>query len=125
MKETLLPILVSAVVSLALGWLGYRQATKAKRIETTASPYDALAKRVVELEKADEDKAKRIERLEQGRADDKRTIRTLMDDRGALIQYLTQLRDDITGGRPPRPVPAHLRDLVSWDWESAPQVRKE
>lgn len=120
-----LPVLLAPVVSLAIAWLGYRQATRAKHIDATASPYSELAHRVVELEKADEEKAKRIDRLEQGRADDKRTIRTLMDDRGALIQYLTQLHDDITTGRPPRPVPAHLRDLVSWDWESAPQVRKE
>lgn len=120
-----LPALLAPVVSLAIAWLGYRQATRAKHIDATASPYSELAHRVVELEKADEEKAKRIDRLEQGRADDKRTIRTLMDDRGALIQYLTQLHDDITTGRPPRPVPAHLRDLVSWDWESAPQVRKE
>lgn len=118
MKETLLPILVSAIVSLALGWLGYRQATKAKRIETTASPYDALAKRVVELEKADVDKAKRIELLEQGRADDRRTIRTLMDDRGALVEYLGRLRDDLAAGRRPSPIPTHLRDLVPWQWDA-------
>ena len=117
MKETLLPILVSAIVSLTLGWLGYRQATKAKRIETTASPYDALARRVVELEKADEDKAKRIERLEQGRADDRRTIRVLKDDRDALVAYLSVLRGDILAGRRPSPIPTHLRDLVPWQWD--------
>ena len=118
MKETLLPILVSAIVSLTLGWLGYRQATKAKRIETTASPYDALARRVVELEKADEDKAKRIERLEQGRADDRRTIRVLKDDRDALVAYLSVLRGDILAGRRPSPIPHHLRDLVPWQWDA-------
>lgn len=118
MKETLLPILVSAIVSLALGWLGYKQATKAKRIETTASPYDALARRIVELEKADEDKAKRIERLEQGRADDRRTIRVLKDDRDALVAYLSVLRGDILAGRRPSPIPTHLRDLVPWQWDA-------
>lgn len=114
-----LPVILAPVVSLAIAWLGYRQATRAKHIDATASPYSELARRVVELEKADEEKSKRIELLEQGRADDQRTIRTLMDDRDALIEYLGHLRADITSGRPPRPVPSLLRDLVQWQWDPA------
>lgn len=113
-----LPILLTPVVSLAIAWLGYRQATRAKQADATASPYGELAHRVVELEKADVDKAKRIELLEQGHADDRRTIRTLMDDRDALVEYLGRLRDDLGAGRSPSPIPTSLRDVIPWQWDS-------
>lgn len=112
-----LPILLTPVVSLAIAWLGYRQATRAKHVDATASPYSELAHRVVELEKADEEKAKRIELLEQGRADDKRTIRSLSDDLSATVRYLTQLRDDLRAGRSPSPIPTNLRDVIPWQWD--------
>jgi hypothetical protein len=70
-----LPILLTPVVSLAIAWLGYRQATRAKQADVTASPYGELAHRVVELEKADEEKSKRIDRLEVMLTDAKRTNR--------------------------------------------------
>ena len=47
-----LPAILAPVVSHAIAWLGYRQATRAKQADATASPYSELARRVVELEKA-------------------------------------------------------------------------
>jgi uncharacterized coiled-coil protein SlyX len=113
-----LPILLTPVVSLAIAWLGYRQAVGAKNIDVTASPYGELAHRVVELEKADEEKAKRIDRLEVMLTDEKRTNRVLSDDLAAVVHYLTQLRDDLRAGRSPSPIPTSLRDVIPWQWDS-------
>lgn len=113
-----LPILLTPVVSLAIAWLGYRQATRAKNIDVTASPYGELAHRVVELEKADEEKAKRIDRLEVMLTDEKRTNRSLSDDLAAVVHYLTQLRDDLRAGRSPSQIPTSLRDVIPWQWDS-------
>ncbi len=113
-----LPILLTPVVSLAIAWLGYRQATRAKQADATASPYGELAHRVVELEKADEEKAKRIDRLEAMLTDEKRTNRVLSDDLAAVVHYLTQLRDDHAAGRSPSPIPTSLRDVIPWQWDS-------
>ena len=113
-----LPILLTPVVSLAIAWLGYRQATRAKQADVTASPYSELARRVVDLESADEEKAKRIDRLEEMLADEKRTNRALSDDLAEVVHYLTQLRDDLRGGRPLSPIPASLRDVIPWQWDS-------
>lgn len=113
-----LPVLLTPVVSLAIAWLGYRQAVGAKNIDVTASPYGELAHRVVELEKADEEKAKRIDRLEVILADEKRTNRVLSDDLAAVVHYLTQLRDDRRAGRSPSPIPTSLRDVIPWQWDS-------
>ena len=113
-----LPVLLAPVVSLAIAWLGYRQATRAKNIDVTASPYGELAHRVVELEKADEEKAKRIDRLEVMLTDEKRTNRVLSDDLAAVVHYLTQLRDDLHAGRSPSPIPTSLRDVIPWQWDS-------
>jgi uncharacterized coiled-coil protein SlyX len=112
-----LPILLTPVASLAIAWLGYRQATRAKHIDATASPYSELARRVVELEKADEEKAKRIDRLEAMLTDEKRTNRVLSDDLAAVVRYLTQLRDDLRAGRSPSPIPTSLRDVIPWQWD--------
>lgn len=113
-----LPVLLTPVVSLAIAWLGYRQATRAKNIDVTASPYGELARRVVELEKADEEKAKRIDRLEVMLTDEKRTNRVLSDDLAAVVHYLTQLRDDLRAGRSPSQIPTSLRDVIPWQWDS-------
>ena len=113
-----LPILLTPVVSLAIPWLGYRQATRAKQADVTASPYGELARRVVELEKADEAKAIRIDRLEAMLADEKRTNRVLSDDLTEVVRYLTQLRDDLRAGRSPAPIPTSLRDVIPWQWDS-------
>ena len=113
-----LPVLLTPVVSLAIAWLGYRQAVGAKNIDVTASPYGELAHRVVELEKADEEKAKRIDRLEVMLTDEKRTNRSLSDDLAAVVHYLTQLRDDLGAGRSPSPIPTSLRDVIPWQWDS-------
>ena len=113
-----LPILLTPVVSLAIAWLGYRQATRAKQADVTASPYSELSRRVVELEKADEEKAKRIDRLEVMLTDEKRTNRALSDDLAAVVRYLTQLRDDLRAGRSPSPIPTSLRDVIPWQWDS-------
>ena len=113
-----LPVLLTPVVSLAIAWLGYRQATRAKNIDVTASPYGELAHRVVELEKADEEKAKRIDRLEAMLADEKRTNRVLSDDLGSVVRYLTELRDDLRADRSPSPIPTSLRDVIPWQWDS-------
>ena len=113
-----LPILLTPVVSLAIAWLGYRQAVGAKNIDVTASPYGELAHRVVELEKADEEKAKRIDRLEVMLTDEKRTNRVLSDDLAAVVHYLTQLRDDLGAGRSPSPIPTSLRVVIPWQWDS-------
>lgn len=113
-----LPVLLTPVVSLAIAWLGFRQATRAKQSDVTASPYGELARRVVELEKADEEKAKRIDRLEVMLADERRTNRVLSDDLAAVVHYLTQLRDDLGAGRSPSPIPISLRDVIPWQWDS-------
>ena len=104
-----LPVLLTPVVSLAIAWLGYRQATRAKNIDVTASPYGELAHRVVELEKADEEKAKRIDRLEVMLTDEKRTNRVLSDDLAAagaqVVAELCQVVHDLRAGRSPSPIP--------------------
>ena len=112
-----LPVILAPVVSLAIAWLGYRQATRAKHIDVTASPYGEVARRVVELEKADEEKSKRIDRLEAMLTDEKRTNRVLSDDLAAVVHYLTQLRDDLRAGRSPSPIPISLRDVIPWQWD--------
>ena len=113
-----LPAILAPVVSLAIAWLGYRQATRAKQADVTASPYGELSRRVVELEKADEEKAKRIDRLEAMLTDERRTNRVLSDDLAAVVHYLTQLRDDSRAGRSPSPIPINLRDVIPWQWDS-------
>ena len=113
-----LPILLAPLASLAIAWLGYRQATRAKQADATASPYGELAHRVVELEKADEEKAKRIDRLEVILTNEKRTNRVLSDDLAAVVHYLTQLRDDLRAGRSPSQIPTSLRDVIPWQWDS-------
>ena len=113
-----LPIFLAPLASLAIAWLGYRQATRAKTVEATTSPYSELARRVVELERADEEKSKRIDRLEVMLTDEKRTNRVLSDDLAAVVHYLTQLRDDLRAGRSPSPIPTSLRDVIPWQWDS-------
>lgn len=114
-----LPAILAPVVSLAIAWLGYRQATRTKQLDATATPYSELARRVVELEKSDADKRARIIELEKAAGDDRRTIRVLMDDRDELVAYLAQLREWVgRGSKPPAPtIPAHLRDVIRWQWD--------
>ena len=104
--------LVVALIGGIGGWITVRR-------NTTASPYEALAVRVVALEKADAEKAEQIAALHKAREDDRRTIRALVDDRDALVHYLAVLRDWIRDGASPPapPVPTHLRDVLRWTWE--------
>ena len=104
--------LVVALIGGIGGWITVRR-------NTTASPYEALAVRVVALEKADAEKGKEIASLHKAREDDRRTIRALVDDRDALVHYLAVLRNWIRDGATPPapPVPTYLRDVLRWSWE--------
>ena len=106
---------VIAIIGGIGGWITVRR-------NTTASPYEALAARVVALERADAEKAEQIAALHSAREDDRRTMRALVDDRDALVHYLAVLRDWIRDGAAPPapPVPKHLRDVLRWSWEPDP-----
>ena len=104
--------LVVALIGGIGGWITVRR-------NTTASPYEALAVRVVALEKADAEKGTELAPPHTAREDDRRTIRALVDDRDALVHYLAVLRNWIRDGATPPapPVPTHLRDVLRWSWE--------
>lgn len=110
MREWLAPVL-AALSALGAAWLAYRQALGAKKIDTTASPYDSLAARVVSLESSDSAKGKELATM-------RHQLDAVIDDRDGLVRYIVVLREWVVlGAKPPAPnVPAYLRDVLpAWE----------
>lgn len=108
--------LVAAIVGSALLLAGTVYTAKKGQ---SASPYSALADRVVKLEAADETKRQQIETL-------RKSILAVTEDRDALVGYIKTLAHWVAAGaKPPAPaVPDHLLDLLPrhlWEWLSTPE----
>lgn len=90
--------ILSVAGSTVIGWISYLAATKARRIDSTASPYDQVVDRVGELETG------------------MRTIQQQMNlvvvDRDAMARYIYDLAEWERRGRDlARPtMPLHLKD---------------
>lgn len=90
-EATQLVVAFLSLVGVALGGIAtYRSSVRAKEIEAEATPYEALARRLTELETADQSKGRRISRLE-------RRFRIVAD---ALAE---QHRWQLEGANPPPP----------------------
>lgn len=110
-----------AVVTVVGGWI-------TARAGRSASPYDVVIKRVVELEQQRVEDVERIEKLQrdvraigQERANLhtevaglQRRVIGIVADRDDLVRYITVLRAWIaSGAKPPAPaVPTHLADVL-------------
>lgn len=95
------PVIISFLALIIPGYWTYRQAIKAKTIETTSSPYGELSKRVVLLESAAKenhqvitDQGRRIRCLEDSQYEDRRFIRR-------MLQWLAINHPDADHPRPP------------------------
>lgn len=94
-----------------------------------ASPYDALADRVLKLEGRLQVIESENENLKTLRANDqteiaglKRRVAGMIDDRDSLVSYLVIVRNWVAGGaKPPAPtIPRHLADVLpEWDLDDA------
>lgn len=78
-----------------------------------ASPYDALAGRVVALEKADADKGEELSRQAKELRNQACQIDTLRQTEGLLVRWLRRIRHGVEGGTiPPWPIdPEWLSEL--------------
>lgn len=106
MNGGLLTFLGTAFVAIA----GIGGAWITARGPRKASPYEALAARVVDLEQQRGSDLAVIGDLQ-------RTVDVVIDDRDALVRYVVLFREWVAlGAKPPAPpVPQHLRDfLPSW-----------
>ena len=91
MEVTQIVVAVLSLAGVALGGIAtYRSAIRGKEIEAEATPYEALSRRVTELETADDVKGRRISRLE-------RRFRIIAD--ALAVQHRWQL----AGAKPPPP----------------------
>lgn len=106
--------MLTAAAAIVVALLGLAGAVYTARAPAKASPYAAIADRVVALER-------QVERLEKQRADDQteiaglqRRVLGVIRDRDDLVRYITVLREWIaSGARPPAPaVPIHLADVL-------------
>lgn len=117
MTDTLLLTIGTILGAIVSGGVSYAVAkTNAKATQTTATlpPYEQLAKRVSDLERADEDKGRIIDQL-KGR------LTMVITDRDSLVAYVKDwARWAMAGAAPPPPaMPTHLRDLFDPDeWEA-------
>lgn len=94
--------LISAVV---VAWLTGRSNTRQASIEAQATPYAELAKRVAELERADQDKSEQISAL---RSEVGRLRANQDDDRRYITRLLDAWRLQLPGITPPQPLPGWL-----------------
>lgn len=113
---------LGAAVGVVVALLGLAGAWVTARRGATASPYEAIAQRVVQLEGSDRTKHEKIQELEKARDDDRRLIRIIIADREALVTYVGSIRTWFISGAkpPPPPVPINLRDVLPWSWEYSP-----
>lgn len=112
---------IGTVLVAVIGVVGARITAKGA---AHASPYDALADRVLKLEQQHDEDEKQREADRTEIAGLKRRLSVVIDDRDALVRYFTRLRDWVAQGSPPPapPVPTHLRDVIP-DWTPADDER--
>ena len=117
-----------AVAGVGLTALGAWITAKGTR---KASPYEALAKRVTDLEIQRAEDVRKIEeqqvqiaalKARDGQAQSQiagleRRVSAVINDRDGVITYLIQFREWVArGSKPPvPPIPLHLRDVIP-DW---------
>ena len=119
--DTLLGVVGAVVVAVVTGWVSYRVARQnrdASEASTRAAPYEVLARRVSDLESADETKGAAIGAL-------RRQMATVIEDRDQLVDYVRQWWQWWQAGAPPPPppVPTHLWDVIPptvWQTQPAP-----
>lgn len=112
--NTVLTSIISAAAIVIVGLAGLIGARITAKGAAHASPYDALAERVLRLEaQHDEDELQR-EADRTKIAGLERRLSMVIEDRDALVRYITTFREWVAlGARPPAPtVPQHLRDVI-------------
>lgn len=105
------PALVTTIGVVLVAAIGVVSSVWVARLQRSSSPYDALAARVVDLEKADQTKGKKIATLE---ASLRRTNRALVDqgeDLDVLSDALWEQQNWIESGAVPPPPTITQRTL--------------
>jgi hypothetical protein len=110
MTETTLGVVGACIVGLITGLVSYlvaRQNGRASDVSGRTAPYDSLARRVSELETADEAKSRVLGELRQQMAD-------VVEDRNQMAEYIGAwwLWWHEGAPPPPPPVPATLWDVI-------------
>lgn len=108
-------VALTAIVAALGGYLIKRLDSKTAK---TLTPYEALAKRVTDLEAADESKGKQIGALRV-------QLDVVTEDRDGVVAYLKTLwRWVVEGAKPPPPpIPDHLHDVLppsDYAWPKPP-----
>lgn len=116
--------LISTIGALALGIAGLVGARITAKGAARSSPYDVLEARVLNLEKQHDEDDMQREADRTKIAGLERRLLMVIEDRDALVRYITTFREWVAlGARPPAPpVPQHLRDVIP-DWMPADDKR--
>jgi hypothetical protein len=104
---TIIGGIVTAVVTGSLGFAVARLNADTTRASAITAPYGELAKRVGDLERADEEKSRVLARLRDH-------LEVVIRDRDALVAYVKALSTWVAAGAlpPAPPIPTHLHDLL-------------
>lgn len=109
---------ITTIGSVILGVFVWRGNREVKRQESEASPYDALADRVVALERSDEEKHRKIRCLERALDERDRITR-------AMAEFIDELGEWLAGGqsgKAPKPSAA-MHDHINPDlWDTDPDL---